>query len=109
MHKSTVDTLNTLCTQVYMDAEAHGLWNNTKALANHITPREDALRHMAAERIRAEVQEAMDAANNPDHYAEELADVIITALSAAGLLGIDIGTAVSQKILFNRCRPYQHL
>ena len=109
MHKSTVDTLNTLCTQVYMDAEAHGLWNNTKALAAHIVPREDALRHMAAERILAEVQEAMDAANDPDHYAEELADVIITALSAAGLVGIEIGTAVSQKILFNRCRPYQHL
>lgn len=43
-----------------------------------------------------------------DHFREELADVIITALSAAGYLGIDIDKAVREKMEINRGREWRH-
>lgn len=95
-------TLNDMRDMVYYDARLHGLWGNTEKASDF------EKRVAGAVRIEDEVQEMMDAANDPAHYAEELADVVITCLSTAGLLGIDIGTEVSQKMLFNRCRPYQH-
>ena len=47
--------------------------------------------------------------NNYDsEFCEELADVIITALSVAGNLGIDIDAAVRGKMEINRVRPWKH-
>ena len=43
-----------------------------------------------------------------DYFTEELADVIITALSAAGYLGIDIDKAVREKMEINRGREWRH-
>ena len=95
-------SLTTLKTLVFADAMAHGLWDGAAKAS------EFEKRCAAAVRIQDEVQELMDAANDPAHYAEELADVVIMALSTAGLLGIDIEIEVDRKMLINRCRPYQH-
>ena len=46
--------------------------------------------------------------NEEDHFREELADIIITALSATGYLGIDIDKAVQEKMEINRGRELQH-
>ena len=43
-----------------------------------------------------------------DHFVDELADVIITALFAAGYLGIDIDKAVQEKMEINRGREWRH-
>lgn len=97
--------LNALRDEVYQDAEAHGLWEK----ASHVTPMEPFMRYLAAQRIAEEVKEAMEAASDPEHFSEELADVIITALSAAGLMDIDIDKAVKDKMAINKKRPYKHL
>lgn len=99
-------SLNELRDAVYEDAEAHGLWDEVKA--SRVKPLENHMRYEAAKRVGDEVQEAMSAASDPDHFAEELADVVITALSAAGLLGIDIEQAVKTKMSVNKDRAYQH-
>ena len=99
-------SLNELRDAVYEDAEAHGLWDEVKA--SRVKPLENHMRYEAAKRVGDEVQEAMSAASDPGHFAEELADVVITALSAAGLLGIDIERAVKTKMAFNKDRAYQH-
>ena len=96
--------LNALRDAAYADADAHGLWEDEKA--------QDAFKQRlwAAERVSDEVNELLQAASadNAANYAEELADVIITALSTAGLLGLDIQKAVKDKMAFNKTRPYQH-
>ena len=43
-----------------------------------------------------------------DPTIEELADVIIIALSAAGHIGVNIDEAVRRKMEINRARPYKH-
>ena len=90
---------------VYEDANEHGLWDDLKKRANLSV---EYIRHEAGMRIGEEVQELLDAANDPTHFAEELADVVIMALSTAGLLGIDIEKAVLDKMAMNKKRPYQH-
>lgn len=107
--------LNELRDEIYSDAVAHGLWDETEALrvwaycgkrtkyAIDRVRREDC-----AVRIKDEVIELFDSAYDAIHYAEELADVIITALSAAGYLGIDIDKAVQEKMKINRGREWRH-
>ena len=87
--------LNSFRNLVYNDAVDHGLWGNESA-------------YQCAERIADEVDELMDSTNSPDHFAEELADVIIMSLSAAGHLGIDIDAEVRRKIDINQKRPWKH-
>ena len=87
--------LNAFRNLVYNDAVDHGLWENESA-------------YESAVRISNEVDELMDAASDPHHFAEELADVIIMSLSTAGHLGIDINAEVRRKIEINEKRPWGH-
>lgn len=96
-------SLNTLRDAIYEDAVAHGLWER------HYGPA------YCAELIHDEASEldlaAMDWERDDNYdseFCEELADVIITALSVAGNLGIDIDEAVRRKMEINRVRPWKH-
>lgn len=55
-----------------------------------------------------ENQELFESVLEEDHFTEELADVIIMALSAAGYLDIDIDKAVRKKMEINRGREWRH-
>lgn len=110
-----MNDLNELRDEIYDDAVSHGLWNETEALrvwaycgkrtkyAIDRVRREDC-----AMRIRDEVEELYDEACDANNYTEELADVIIMALSVAGYLGIDIDKAVQAKMEINRGREWRH-
>ena len=94
--------LNELRNEIYDDAVKHGLWNCLEI-------GEDAIKRLyCSQLIRDELTETIKAVHEPEHYAEELADVIITALSAAGYLGIDIDKAVREKMEINRGREWRH-
>lgn len=95
LNKLSLRYLNWFRDSAYEDAVAHGLWNDESA-------------YECAVRISNEVDELMDAAHDPHHFAEELADVIIMALSTAGHLGIDIHGEVVRKMVINVNRPYRH-
>lgn len=111
-------TLNTLRDAIYQDAVAHGLWESTdytvntsmrdmEMLGDPFDP-DEVMRDYAIETIRWELTELNDAIDNAEAYTEELADVIIAALSVAGKLGIDIEAAVKRKMEINRSRPWKH-
>lgn len=112
-----VITLNTLRDEVYQDAVVHGLWERTDytvELIRKTLEREDDLfdpnkimRGWAMQVIRFEVDE-LEASEEEDEYVEELADVIIAALSVAGKLDIDIDAAVKRKMEINKGRPWKH-
>ena len=118
--------LNELRDEIYSDAVAHGLWDGDyllKTLVNSDVVRDSGLlqiykivnterelgRVHATLRVFLENQELLESVlEEEDHFTEELADVIITALSAAGYLGIDIDKAVRQKMEINRGREWRH-
>lgn len=117
--------LNELRDEIYSDAVAHGLWDRDyilKTLMNSDALRDSGIlqiykivnteqemgRVNATLRVFVENQELLESVLEEDHYTEELADVIITALSAAGYLGIDIDKAVRQKMEINRGREWRH-
>lgn len=107
--------LNELRDEIYSDAVKLKFWNEAEALrvwaycgkrskyAIDRVRREDC-----AVRIRNEVEELYDEAHDEIYYIEELADVIIMALSVAGYLGIDIDKAVQEKMKINRGREWRH-
>lgn len=119
--------LNELRDEIYSDAVAHGLWDEDyllKTLVNSDAVRDSGLlqiykivnteqevrRVHATLRVFVENQELLETVleEEEDHFREELADVIITALSAAGYLGIDIDKAVRAKMEINRGREWRH-
>ena len=104
-------SLNTLRDAIYEDAHAHGLYDLEKDV-----PEIERAAVSLVSMIKSEIDEARDAALDweahrsgaQDHFAEELADVIIMTLSACGHLGIDIDAAVRRKMEINRVRPWKH-
>ena len=119
--------LNELRDEIYSDAVAHGLWDGDYLRKTFVT--NDALRDSgllqiykivnteqemrrvnATLRVFLENQELLETVleEEEDHFTEELADVIITALSAAGYLDIDIDKAVWEKMKINRGREWRH-
>ena len=122
-----MNDLNELRDEIYSDAVAHGLWDGDyllKTLVNSDVLRDSGLlqiykivnterelgRVNATLRVFLENQELLETVleEEEDHFTEELADVIITALSAAGYLGIDIDKAVRAKMEINKKREWRH-
>lgn len=120
-----MQNLNELRDEIYDDAVAHRLWDEDyllKTLVNSDVVRDsgalqiykianaeqETRRVNAALRVLLENQELLESVLEEDHFREELAEVIITALSAAGYLGIDIEKAVRAKMEINRGREWRH-
>ena len=117
--------LNELRNEIYDDAVKHGLWDEThiwkliatnedfrkSGIADVITyanSDESRKNAIATLFVSMEIRELIFAVDDVNHFCEELADVIITALSAAGYLGIDIDKAVREKMEINRGREWRH-
>jgi NTP pyrophosphatase (non-canonical NTP hydrolase) len=97
--------LNALRDEIYQDAVAHGLWEDEDGIDWY---------HESHSMIKCEVDELYDSiedivnGHGDEHFAEELADVIIMSMSVAGKLGIDIDAAIRRKLEFNKQRPWKH-
>lgn len=107
-----MNDLNELRDEIYKDAVAHGLWEfreNCAWLDELDEMTKEDKKDYCVDVIAGEVDELRQAVNEKEeHFTEELADVIITALSAAGYLGIDIDKAVQAKMEINRGREWRH-
>lgn len=102
MNELQFNVLNQIGATACCDAQLHGLWDDINA-------RNDGNeRHHCARLVADEAEETLLASSEPEHYREELADVVIMALSSAAYLGIDIGAEVQRKMLINQGRPYRH-
>ncbi len=117
--------LNELRDEIYSDAVAHGLWDETHVwkliatnedfrksgiadiitYANNDETRKNAIATLF---LAMELRELIFAVDDVNNFREELADVIIMALSVAGYLGIDIDKAVQAKMEINRGREWRH-
>lgn len=100
------EALKNLSQHAYTDAKARGLYDDVSLSFEMRT--EDFVRRRLTLLIREEVCEMYEAAKQPEYYAEEMADVVIMCMSAAGHLGIDLGAQVKRKMEINANRPYGH-
>ena len=120
-----MNNLNELRNEIYDDAVSHGLWDEMhiwKLIATNEDFRKsgiaDVITYASGDETRKnaiatlflamELRELIFAVDDVNNFREELADVIITALSAAGYLGIDIDKAVQEKMEINRGREWRH-
>lgn len=120
-----MNDLNELRDEIYDDAVKHGLWDEMhiwKLIATNEDFRKsgiaDVITYASGDETRKnaiatlflamELRELIFAVDDVNNFREELADVIITALSAAGYLGIDIDKAVRAKMEINRGREWRH-
>lgn len=97
-------SLNTLRDVIYEDAVAHGLWDRDFGP----TDCAELIRDEASELDSAAMDWECDDYNDDSEFCEELADVVIAAMSVAGYLGIDIDAAVKRKMEINKGRPWKH-
>ena len=102
INEAHFEGLNHIAAVACCDAQLHGLWDDINAL------NDGNERHHCARLVADEAEETLLASSEPAHYREELADVVIMALSSAAYLGIDIGAEVQRKMLINQGRPYRH-
>lgn len=120
-----MNDLNELRNEIYDDAVKHGLWDEMhiwKLIATNEDFRKsgiaDVITYASGDETRKnaiatlflamELRELIFAVDDVNNFREELADVIITALSAAGYLGIDIDKAIQTKMEINRGREWRH-
>lgn len=95
--------LNDLRDAIYQDAVEHGLFEDFDKIKDPVRQR-----RKLAMRIMEEAAEMYAAADDPEHYAEEAADVTIMTGDVCGYLGMDWHGAVMDKIAFNKTRPWKH-
>ena len=100
------DELRNIARAAYEDAKAHGLYDDVNLCPQKRS--EEFIRRRLTLLIREEVCEMWDAHRDPPHFAEEMADVVIMCMSAAGHLGIDLAAEVKRKMEINQNRPYGH-
>lgn len=103
INKANTLTLNTMRDAIYQDAVEHGLFEDFDKITDPVRKR-----RALAMRIMEEAAEMYAAADDPEHYAEEAADVTIMTGDVCGYLGIDWHGYVMGKIAFNKTRPWKH-
>ena len=96
-------SLNTLRDEIYADAVEHGLFEDFDKIEEPVKKR-----RALAMRIMEEAAEMYAAADDPEHYAEEAADVTLMTGDVCGYLNIDWHGAVMAKKEYNKKRPWKH-
>lgn len=91
-------TINELCKEAYETAISKG-W--------HDEPREMGT---LLALIHSEVSEALEADRKGyfNNFTEELADICIRVFDLCGSRGIDLESAIREKMEYNKSRPYKH-
>lgn len=91
--------INQLVKEAHQTAVEHGWWENPRPILELI-----CLMH-------CELSEAAEAYRKKDpeeHIIEELSDVVIRIFDLCGSRGWDLEKSVTDKMAFNKTRPYRH-
>lgn len=102
MPHSIPSTLNQLAQDIHANSQAKGFYEPID-----IRTLESALKLLL---VVGEVSEAIEALRdgNPEHEAEEVADVFIRLLDYCAWKGFDIDYEITKKHEYNKTRPHKH-
>lgn len=95
MKNLNFSAIKEIAQEIYQDAKAHGLYDDANLCAERRSV--PYVRRRLVLLIKEEVCEAYEAYQDPVHYAEELADIMIMCMSAAEHMGINIAQQVQRK------------
>lgn len=107
--------LNELAKEIHQIAVEHGWWENERNFGESL-----ALVHSEVSEVLEDWRHgrSMDTIQwevgphsgkpKPAGIPIEMADIIIRVLDLCAFYGIDIETAITEKIAYNRERPYRH-
>lgn len=92
------NSINQLCLEAYETAVTKG-WHD----------KEHSTTHWLA-MIHSEVSEALEAdrVGDREEFVKELADICIRTFDYCGMEGIDLETAIIEKMAYNKTRPIKH-
>jgi len=100
------DMINEFCTMTHEASKDAGWWELKPTVYNHLIPTKLCL-------IHSEISEAMEAHRKGDMDSHlpnrrgievELADAVIRITDLAGALGLDLGGAIVEKMVYNKTR-----
>ena len=115
--------------RAFATAEAHGFWDDWHALDQSGEHRDRGRRLVVDEKlalIHSELSEALEEVRDagsdfdrlrtirhredgkPEGFAVELADAIVRIADLADALGVNLTTALEEKMAFNETRPPKH-
>ena len=106
MNPGVFQAFSLIAQSAYADAKEHGLYDDVNLCPQKRST--EFIRRRLTLLIREEVCEMWDAHRDHEHFAEEMADVVIMCMSAAGHMGIDLAAEVKRKMSINESRPYGH-
>lgn len=111
----TATNLNQLAQVIHQIAIDHGWWENERNFGESL-----ALVHSEISEVLEDWRHGYEMTeivynkgphsglDKPGGIPIELADVIIRVLDLVAFYGIDIDTAIAEKVEYNRHRPYRH-
>lgn len=90
------------------NAKAKGFWNDFEKVEDKQQLNLELCQRLLL--IHGEISEAMEAlrVGDMDNFQEEIADTVLRLVDLCGGIGIDLDKKLSEKIMFNKNRPYKH-
>jgi NTP pyrophosphatase (non-canonical NTP hydrolase) len=105
--------INQLVEEAHANAVAKGFWDGENLADNNCVAAKLCL-------IHSEISEALDHLRDgklgpfhhpdgkPDGFPVELADICIRVFDLAGAMGVDLDSAIAEKMIYNAGRPRKH-
>lgn len=101
-------TISQLVSEAHKNATAHGFWNPQPEIGTSLALIHSEISEALEEKRQGNPDIWHADSGKPEGFAIELADAVIRIADLCGYLGIDLESAIIEKMDYNESRPYKH-